>query len=414
MAVMASSRNRRWFLLGLVTVVAIFIAVIPGKRGWFDVGVYFGTIHHWVEGGLLYDYVKPESHYGFTYPPFAAICMLPMLLFTWHQAVAVSVLLTTLASAALIYWLVDPIAQRQGWNRGFTFVVAACMFAMLEPVRDTVSFGQVNLLLLALVFVDYFLLTTGREKYAGIGIGLASAIKLTPAIFIIYLLLTRRKRAAGVATGTAVTATLLAAQIAPTESLIFWTDALWDTNRVGVFAYVSNQSLQGVLSRLAPPTPGTIFWALATIAVIWVWIGRLRKADDRTGFALTGIVATLISPITWVHHLVWLIPALVVMADAALLAGPAEKTRMTKIAIALYAALCSSVVWLWSTNPSGVYGLVGSNTYVWVGLILFFMIPATTRRSVTELPPLELTPRLALRSEFTLHSRRPVSELTRR
>ncbi|GIH08580.1 membrane protein [Rhizocola hellebori] len=371
---MAGITRRHWIQVALLALaVTIFITMVPGKRGWFDVGVYYGTIHHWIhDGGLIYDYVRPGTHYGFTYPPFAALCMLPMLLFTWHQAVAVSVALTVAASAALLYWLVDPIAKRQGWNRWFTFVLAACLFAMLEPVRDTVSFGQVNLLLVALVYLDLWLLSTGRQRWAGIGIGLAAAIKLTPAIFIVYLLVTARRRPALVATAVAVTATLFAANVAPTESLVYWTDALWDTNRIGVLYYVSNQSVQGILARLHPPSPGGVFWAGAVLALLVVWARQARRAalaaDDRAGFAVTGIVACLISPITWVHHLVWFIPALIVLADTG--------TRRHRLAAAaMYAVLCSSLVWLWAVHFSGIDGFLGSNAYVWVGLALLFLVP---------------------------------------
>jgi alpha-1,2-mannosyltransferase len=268
------------------------------------------------------------------------------------------------------------------------------------------------LLLLALVYVDFVLLSTGREKWAGIAIGLAAAIKLTPAIFIVYLLLTKRRRAALISIGTAGAATLLAAQVAPTESLIFWTDALWDTNRVGVFAYVSNQSLQGVLARISPPTPGAIFWIIAVAAALWIWVKRVRRSDDRVGFALTGIVGCLISPITWVHHLVWMIPALIIIADAAIVAEGEQRVRLRKTAITLYIVLCSSVVWLWGTNSSGIYGFIGSNTYVWVGLILFFLVPVVVTQPAAQ-PAFIPSPRLALQSEIGAIPRR-VSELIRR
>jgi alpha-1,2-mannosyltransferase len=389
--------RRCWVWLAVLAVVeAIVIAVIPGKRGWFDVGVYYGAVHHWISGGHIYDYVQPKSEYGFTYPPFAALCMLPMMLFTWHEAVAVSVVLTVIASAALLTWLVDPIAQRHGWHRGYTFCVAAMLFAALEPVRDTVSFGQVNLVLLGLVFLDFKLLSR-RHRWAGVGIGLAAAIKLTPAIFIGYLVITRRWREAGVATATAVAATMLAALVAPTQSLIFWTDAIWDTNRIGVLAYVSNQSLQGALARLAPPTPGSAFWALAALGVLVVWVRKSRLAgelgDDRAGFALTGVVACLISPITWVHHLVWLIPALIVIADG--------RRNLRYAAAGMYAVLCSSIVWLWAVNFSGIDGFLFSNTYVWIGLAMLFVLPV----SVPEPVRLPRQPRLVLQSQFTLPSR---------
>ncbi len=46
--------------------------------------------------------------------------------------------------------------------------------------------------------------------------------------------------------------TLLAAALAPDASRVFWTDALWNTDRVGELAFVSNQSLRGVVARLDP------------------------------------------------------------------------------------------------------------------------------------------------------------------
>ncbi|MEV6176960.1 glycosyltransferase 87 family protein [Streptomyces sp. NPDC052015] len=65
------------------------------------------------------------------------------------------------------------------------------------------------------------------------------------------LLVAHRRRAAAVATGVAVGATALAALAAPDASRFYWTRTLWDTTPVGRLDYVSNQSLQGVLARLA-------------------------------------------------------------------------------------------------------------------------------------------------------------------
>ncbi|MEU9131147.1 glycosyltransferase 87 family protein [Kitasatospora sp. NPDC048540] len=384
-------------LAGLALAVGVFIAVIPGHRGWFDVGVYYGTVHHWTGGGALYDYVHPNSTMGFTYPPFAAVCMLPMALVGWHTAVAISVVLSALAAAALLYWLVDPVARRLGWNRWFTFGVAGCLLGLLEPVRDTFSFGQVNLLLVALVLADWKLLTGApqRCRYAGIGIGLAAAFKLTPAVFILYLAVTRRRRATLVAAGTAVGATLIGRLAAPEASHAFWTDLLWNTNRVGSLGYVSNQSLQGMIARLAPDVPGRAAWALAVIGVLALWAYRVHRAaaagDELTGFALTGLTSCLISPITWIHHLVWVLPALVLLADAGLRepVGSARRGRLLAAAAAGYVVLCSSVVWLWRFDTAGVGGLIGGSTYLWITLGLLIALPvrpAAAARSGRLLP----------------------------
>ncbi|WP_371494326.1 glycosyltransferase 87 family protein [Kitasatospora sp. NBC_00374] len=400
--------RRAVVLLALAGATGLFLAVIPGHRGWFDVGVYYGTVRHWTDGGPLYDYVHPNSTMGFTYPPFAAVCMLPMALVGWHTAVAISVVLSALAAAALLRWLVDPVARRMGWNRWFAFGVAGCLFGLLEPVRDTFSFGQVNLLLVALVLADWRLLAgarggaaPGREdgdagrrrsRYAGIGIGLAAAFKLTPAVFILYLAVTRRRRAALVATGTAAAATLLGRMADPEASYAFWTDLLWHTDRVGSLGYVSNQSLQGMIVRLAPDLPGRAVWGLAVLCVLAVWGYRVHRAaaagDEAGGFALTGLAACLISPITWVHHLVWALPALLLLAEAGLRepADSARRRRLLTAAVTGYVLLCSSVVWLWRFDTGGVGGLVGGSAYLWITLGLLLGLPIRPVRAAADPP----------------------------
>lgn len=370
-------RTRVAFVVALAPAAAVFLATVPSRRGFFDLRVYYGAVHFWLTGGPLYEYVLAPTDYGYTYPPFAALAMLPMMLVSWHTAIAISLLLSAAAAAALLYWLVDPIARRHGWPRWFALAVAGCLVAILEPVRDTFSFGQVNILLLALVFADAGLLAR-RSRWAGVGIGLAAAVKLVPAIFIAYLLLTGRRTAAAVATSTTLAATALAAVVAPGTSRNFWTETMWDTGRVGLPSYVSNQSLMGALARLHQPQPNRLVWLAIVLATLAIWAYRVRRSHDIVaGFALTGVVGCLVSPVTWVHHLVWLVPALIVTADHGLrdVAGR-RRDRRTLGAVGLgYVVLCSSVVWLWRFDSSGLSGFLGSNIYVWVSLALLLGMP---------------------------------------
>ncbi|MFB7460726.1 glycosyltransferase 87 family protein [Streptomyces sp. NPDC056188] len=371
--------GRLVLVLCLAVVVTAFTATVPLLRGWFDLRVYYGAVNDWVHhGGRIYDYHLPGTTFGFTYPPFAALSMLPMALVGPNTAIAGALLLNLVAVAVVLRILAGRELNRHGW---FGWALAACALALLEPVRDTISFGQVNLLLLALVLSDGWLLSTGRDRWAGAGIGLAAAVKLTPAVFIVLLLLARRRRAAAVATAVTTAATVLAAWAAPDASRFYWTHAVWDTTRVGRLDYVSNQSLQGVLARLAAPgEPSRAAWALAVLLVLAVWVWRTHKAlradDWRAAFALTGLVSCLISPITWVHHLVWLLPSFAVLAHA----------RRLRIAAVLYGLLCSSVVWLWFDDASGLGGFLGSNTYVWITLGLLLALP--TGRPCVASPPL--------------------------
>ncbi|MEU6139788.1 glycosyltransferase 87 family protein [Streptomyces sp. NPDC047081] len=360
-----TDRGRLLLVLALAAAVTAFTATVPLLRDWFDLRVYYGAVNTWIHhGGRLYDYQVPGTTYGFTYPPFAAVSMLPMTFVGLRTAIALALLLNLAALALVLHYLTDGAWRRYGW---YGCALGACVLALFEPLRDTFSFGQVNLLLLALVLTDAWLLRTGRERWAGVGIGLAAAIKLTPAVFIGLLLIARRWRAAAVATLVTCAATGLAALVAPGASRFYWTEALWDTNRVGRLDYVSNQSVQGILARLG--ITDRPVWALAVLLVLGVWAWRSQQAvaagDWAAAFALTGLTACLVSPITWVHHLVWLLPSFAVLI----------RTGHPRVAGALYAMLCTSVVWLWFHDASGIDGFLGSNIYAWITLGLLVGMP---------------------------------------
>ena len=351
--------------------VAVFVATVPTFRHFFDLGVYRGAVRYWlVDGGELYDYRYQGTEYGFTYPPFAALVMSPLALITaWPVAVAASLVLNAGAVALLLRWYLVPILQRQGWPIWTPCALAFLALLVFEPSRDTFSYGQVNLLLLVLVCSDL-----RNKRFAGVGVGLAAAIKLTPAVFIGYLLLSRQYRAAATAIGTAAGVTVLAALVAPDASRTFWTEAIWDTGRVGKPYQVSNQSIQGVVARLELPST----WWLAGVALVvayWCWWVRTRRPDMTAGYAVAGVIACLISPITWVHHLVWLLPALFLLVDRAVRSEPGEVRRRWLAGLgAGCVVMSSSIVWIWWAHPIGWAAFPGSNTYVWISLLVFVVL----------------------------------------
>jgi alpha-1,2-mannosyltransferase len=396
--------------IGIVVVLAVcavaFDAAFAVRHGFFDLQVYFGAINYWVGGtGEIYDYLLPTTKYGFTYPPFAALAMLPMAVIGWHIAIVISLVLTVVAAVAVIYALVEPLARRRGWDTWFVVALACCAATVFEPMRETFLFGQVNSILLALVAADLLLLVRFKRSVAGVGIGLATAIKLTPGVFIVYLLITKRFRAAAVATGTTLAATVLAGAVAPDASREFWTDALWNTSRVGSQSFVSNQSLNGMIYRWSPDYPPKLMWLVLVGLVLLVWAWRSRRAvrmgDEATGFALTGIVGVLVSPITWVHHLVWVMPALILMVDRGLVQGISRRRQRWRLGFAgaMWAIMCSRFVWMFNGNFESFGGWLGSNMYVWLCLILLVVLPmavvntpAAEKRSTTAADTADLAP----------------------
>jgi alpha-1,2-mannosyltransferase len=378
-------------VVALAAVTSAFTIVMSDRHGFFDLDVYYGTLSSWAHGGgEIYDYLKPGTPYGFTYPPFAALVMLPLAYISWTVAAVVAATVSVLATAVVLWWLVTPMARRQGWPRLYVFVLLACLAVAFEPLRETITFGQINMLLVLLVVTDLRWLVARDNRWAGVGVGLATAIKLTPGIFIIYLLVTRRWRMTITAAVTVVAATVLAAATAPRASREFWTRALWDTHRVGDLAYVSNQSLHGLLARLDPAHSSWLPWLAVSLIALGIWALRVRTLPtsapagtaprvraELTGLALTGVVGCLISPITWVHHLVWLLPALVTLVDGGFEAPPRGVRRRLLLGFAIvgYALLTSQLIWLWSDTPSGLELVFGYSAYLWATVALLLFLP---------------------------------------
>ncbi|RLP99580.1 glycosyltransferase 87 family protein [Micromonospora sp. CV4] len=385
-------------LVAVVALIAVLPALyLPGLvHNFFDLKIYMSAMDWWRVGHPLYDYVQPDRVQGelyFTYPPFSALLLWPFGLLKLGTTVTIFTVLTVLAVVLTTRWLVMPVIARHNLPRTFTLCVAVLLVLAVESTRETLTFGQINMLLVVLILADLLFAVPQARRWAGVGIGLATALKLFPGIFIVYLLATRRWRAAVVASATAAAATLLAAAIAPSDSWRFWTHELWDTDRVGRTDYVGNQSLFGLLSRFtAPEKPERLLWLLvvAVVAVYGLWrAARAARAGDAlTGLTLTGLVGSLASPITWTHHIYWFVPAVVLLADAALSADRPDEARRRRwlagLALVTTAVIIYGMVTFqkWGTavvRTGDPVDFVLQNGYVLLSLLLLAALPVHSK-----------------------------------
>jgi alpha-1,2-mannosyltransferase len=222
-----------------------------------------------------------------------------------------------------------------------------------EPVTDGIRFGQVNAFLVLLCLVD---LTAIRPAWPrGLLVGLATAIKLTPGVFLLYFAVTRRWRTAVALVGGAAAATIGAALILPEASLAFWGGALQDPNRLGPNSGTSNQSLRGVLLRAGLSGPlSSVLWLVLVVGVLWLSFTVARRAHLRGEIAMevgaVGLSAVLISPVAWIHHLAW-----IVVVIPALLGNGRDRVRVLYAAVIAGWFLCRLPWWgvQWrSAHPS--------------------------------------------------------------
>ncbi|MGN9778700.1 glycosyltransferase family 87 protein [Micromonospora sp. H33] len=393
----AGGRRVRRIVAALALAAVLPALYLPGRvHDFFDLKIYMRAMDWWAAGNPLYDYVQPDRVQGalyFTYPPFSALLLRPFALLPLGATVAIFTLLTILAVVVTTRWLVGPVIARHHLPRVFTLTVAVLLVLAVESTRETITFGQINMLLVVLILADLLFAVPRNGRWAGVGVGLAAALKLFPGIFIVYLLACRRWRAAAVASATAAGATLLAAAVAPRDSWRFWTHELWATDRVGRTDYTGNQSLFGLLSRLTTPQePDRLIWlALVTLVAgygLWRAARAARAGDALTGLTLTGLVGALVSPITWTHHIYWFVPAVVVLVDAALATSGGERRRLLTAAAGTTVVIVYGVVtfqdWGTAQVPTDSVGeFLVRNTYVLISLLLLVGLPA---RGGTGLP----------------------------
>jgi alpha-1,2-mannosyltransferase len=357
------------FLGGLVLVVVLVAAFRPEPP--VDLAVYLHAGRTFAAGQGLY---QPGWGAGldhplpYTYPPLWAAASAAVAWLPWRLASA----LWAVANALLLMWIVRVSfaaylrTREEDRSRVLSLLVLAA--AITTPIALTLWFGQLGIVLTAACLADTL---GGRRRLPrGVLVGLATAVKLVPGIFILFWAVTGRWRQALVAAATAVSAWAVAAALRPDLSRWYWTKGVFETGRVGETASTDNQSLLGLVLRL--DASGHAIWLVAAAAALGVGLVRARRAhaagDELAAVTLTGLTGLLVSPVSWSHHAVWIVPVLgVVLADGS------SRRRV-------YAAMAILVLYVsrlpdWSTLTSGPLQALPANAFVLGYLALLFLLP---------------------------------------
>ncbi len=316
-----------WRLFQLLTVAALvwagwrLLGHIPYR---IDIDVYRMGGQAWLDGRPLYsDGVTFSTRGGldlpFTYPPLAAVLFSPFALLSL-EAASIAITLTTLlllivATTILLtrldVWPDPPggksaVTGEPAWLRRAWLAAAIVAPAVIyfEPIRSNFDFGQINVVLMTLVIADCVPRKTPWPR--GMLLGLAIALKLTPAVFLLYFLLRRDTRALVVTAASAVVATLAGLAFAWRDSLEYWTETVRNTDRIGTATLNTNQNIAGALARLGlGESARFVLWTVACFAVLAVTVWAARRVlesrpagagvdlcgDVRTG-GLAGVVVT--------------------------------------------------------------------------------------------------------------------------
>lgn len=335
----ASGLRRIALPLFLVAIGARIIWILAGQHNFnfVDLRVYYEAAQRVTADGGLYDFAlrdyTPQQPLPFTYPPFAALFFYP-LKFLPFPVVAVGWVALT---AGLLFLVIRMCLAILAAGRGapsrlgdvprelpLVWTAGALWF---DPVRTNLDYGQINVVLMTLgVWAAYLVARTAprpglalRPEKAdgapGFLVGLAAGIKLTPAVGGLFLLARGRVWAA-VASGVTFAATVgISYLILPAETRRYFTVLLGDTGPIGDPAKPDNQALRGVVSRFAGHDVGTgPAWIVAVAAAALLlfaawWV--VRRGDALIALVLVQFFGLLASPISWIHHFVWIVPLLI-------------------------------------------------------------------------------------------------------
>ena len=242
---------------------------------------------------------------------------------------------TMIVLTRLDVWNTTRLVPGPAWSRRWwlTALIVAGATIWLEPIKSNFAFGQINVVLMTLVIADCVPRRTPWPR--GLLLGLGIALKLTPAVFLLYFLLRRDRRAVVTSLASIAAATLAGFALAWHDSWQYWTHTVRNTDRIGSASLNTNQNMAGTLARLGlsdhaavPAVGGRCLLVLA----LTVWAARrvLRAGEPVMAVICVALFGLVVSPVSWSHHWVWVLPTVLVTAVLA--------WRRRNVALALLSA----------------------------------------------------------------------------
>lgn len=403
---LTSPAARRWLVTGW-RAAQLLIAAGLVYAGWqlfghipyrIDIDVYRMGGQAWLANRPLYAgdatfHTRIGLDLPFTYPPLAAIVFSP---FAWVSLATASVTITaiTLVLLGVSTWIVltrlavwpastvtrEPAWLRRGW---LAAGIVALATIYLEPVVANFAFGQINVVLMTLVIADCLPRRTPWPR--GLLVGVAIALKLTPAVFLLYFALRRDGRAALTALASFVVASLLGCALAWRDSVEYWTTTVRHTDRIGSAALNTNQNIAGALARLSlDKSTHFVLWTLACFAAlaltIWAVQRVLGAGESTLALMCVALFGLVVSPVSWSHHWVWALPTVVAATVVAYRRRNVALAVVTAVGVALMVWIPLELLPKHHEETASWWRQLLGMSYVWWALGVLVVAGLTTRR----------------------------------
>jgi len=343
-----SRPTRTLILVGAL--YAIAVVLISARKG-NSLEPHLQIANQLLDGTPVYD---RAPNYGTWWPPGALALIAPFALVARASVPLAKALFAVFGVVCLVWALARAPAGR--WT-----VAALALAAVAKPVQTDFETLNLNVVLLALVIATWRDLETGRDVRAGVWLGIAAALKIFPALLIVYAALRGRWRAA--AWGAGVALALTVGPLVPRggegmrATLVDWVRL----TRSGTAALRGHsQSLSALVDRSGAPRAAGIAASLALIAWAAWWLRRRRPLF--TELALVTHVAVLATPFVWTQNFVLLFPTWVAIL-AAPLPRPALPPRWRRAVLIPIGFVTSGVVAAWSQPVRNAWYAAAAHTW---------------------------------------------------
>ncbi|MBU3706883.1 MAG: mannosyltransferase [Mycobacterium sp.] len=363
----------------LVVSVAARLAwtyLAPNGANFVDLHVYLGGAAALDQPGTLYSYVyseqTPDFPLPFTYPPFAALVFYPLtrlpfpvVAFCWQVATIAALYGVVRLSQRLI-----GTAAGTGHRQAMAWTALAIW---LEPLRSTFDYGQINVILVLAVLAAAL---STRWWISGLLVGLAAGVKLTPAVSGLYFLGMRRWRTVAFSAAVFAGTVALSVAVVGEQARYYFTDLLGDAGRVGPVGTSFNQSWRGGISRILGYDAGygpIVLAGLAVTAVLAVLAWRALSGDRLGCLLVVALFGLLLSPISWTHHWVWVVPLLIWLFTGPWRARPGARV----LGSAWLVLTIVGVPWLLSFAQPTIWEIGRPWYLAWAGLVYIVATLAT-------------------------------------
>jgi alpha-1,2-mannosyltransferase len=371
----------------LAAASAVILTIALGAGVMKDLEVYLAAGRRFGDGASLYG-----EHFGaslptplpYTYPPMwaAAMALVAWLPWSWVDVA------WTLIDLALLGWVVRisyaRLLERLGDRRWIAWAALVAVCGLTAPILSVFDLGQIGIVLMALVLADALPRHTRLPR--GVLVGVATAIKLLPGVFVLYWAVTTRWRAVLVSTVTAAALWGVAAVLRPGTSSTYWFQVVSHPERAGDTADVFNQSLNGMLQRVG--LNAQAMWAVAAMIVMVVGLWRAREAhlagNELAAISLVALAGVLASPISWVHHAVWIVPV-----TGVLLGDGRDRRRRVAWAATVVVFVADVPLWGRAGLPLDGFRVLVENAFVLAMLALLVFLPIDRAPAPIVLPDLE-------------------------